>query len=276
MQLPCLHIFYVREKEDLSLFSPNLCSKRWSIEYYKNYQKILKTAFNNDQKHVHDDEKHLNEVPKGNCSNTILVAHDNENGVNDAPNLVYNKVLSNDENDVNKLDRANCSNSILVAHANQNSVNDIQNENSKSIISSNLNINKPVLMNKVKSRGRPKGRALSVIGLNKKTQETISLQIPAKPSKSTKFVDMTPKQKAYMILSHCLTESKLYELQSRNENILYNHFIIDIKNKCWFADKNIKDNVEIIKSFLRTKDYLQVKKLITQRLNGIVSNVSKY
>ena len=47
-ELPCHHILFVRRSGGLPLFSPTLCSKRWSSEYYNNHQRLLRTSYNKD------------------------------------------------------------------------------------------------------------------------------------------------------------------------------------------------------------------------------------
>ena len=41
MKLPCRHILVVRSKLDLGLYDESLCSKRWSVAYYKLNQRIF-------------------------------------------------------------------------------------------------------------------------------------------------------------------------------------------------------------------------------------------
>ena len=41
MQLPCKHIFAIRKRSNLTLFKPNLCAERWTLQYYKSSQYIL-------------------------------------------------------------------------------------------------------------------------------------------------------------------------------------------------------------------------------------------
>ena len=41
MQLSCKHIFAIRKRNNLTLFEPNLCAERWTLQYYKSSQYIL-------------------------------------------------------------------------------------------------------------------------------------------------------------------------------------------------------------------------------------------
>ena len=41
MKLPCRHILVARSKLDLGLYDESLCSKRWSVAYYKLNQRIF-------------------------------------------------------------------------------------------------------------------------------------------------------------------------------------------------------------------------------------------
>ena len=142
----------------------------------------------------------------------------------------------------------------------------------------------------IKSRGRPKGRVYTAIGFKPKVnineicnvepirkvrkiretsvnvdkeKVTLPSQIPVKPPKSKQFVDMTVNEKAFVILSHCLIETKVYELVTKNVKIEDKDFIIDQKNKGWFRDDRIE--VEILQSFLPSNDYSKLKKLLSKR-----------
>ena len=44
MQLPCRHIFAVRSRLTLDLFSPELCGSRWSLAYYCSSHRVLATG----------------------------------------------------------------------------------------------------------------------------------------------------------------------------------------------------------------------------------------
>ena len=41
MQLPCRHIFAVRERCSVSLFDSKLCAVRWTLQYYKSSNRVL-------------------------------------------------------------------------------------------------------------------------------------------------------------------------------------------------------------------------------------------
>ena len=47
MKLPCRHILQLRHKQGISLFDPNLCSKRWTNEYFRLNHKFLSTNLEN-------------------------------------------------------------------------------------------------------------------------------------------------------------------------------------------------------------------------------------
>jgi len=70
MQLPCKHIFAIREKADLSLFEPGLCAERWTLLYYKSSQYVL-----HDQDACNDESffQATNVVPQ---TSKVLSQHD--------------------------------------------------------------------------------------------------------------------------------------------------------------------------------------------------------
>lgn len=61
MKLPCRHIFAIRVELQFDLFEEELCEKRWSLDYYKESQRIFQNELPNN-----DPEPpcvHISEVP---------------------------------------------------------------------------------------------------------------------------------------------------------------------------------------------------------------------
>ena len=48
MKLPCQHIFAIRMELGLDVYDETLCDKRWSMDYYRESQRIVQTTDEQD------------------------------------------------------------------------------------------------------------------------------------------------------------------------------------------------------------------------------------
>ena len=49
MSLPCRHIFVVCQLLEMNLFDAELCTERWTREYYHQHQQVFSTPFRNEE-----------------------------------------------------------------------------------------------------------------------------------------------------------------------------------------------------------------------------------
>ncbi|XP_016842759.2 uncharacterized protein LOC107981401 isoform X1 [Nasonia vitripennis] len=211
MRLPCRHIFFIRMKNNLPLFSPDTYDERWSTLYYKTNQRLLKVApsiqvnstqshFKNNVTNRNNDENSLNLTDSNNAKSFLHQENDNSvlnstksNEFNDdvCANAKENIKCSLEQelNDSVKSIEINSTNTEMetVAASSLREFNDCVLNITKDLVKKNITVQSnekaahnldsieiDAKMLSVKSKGRPKGRALNAIGLRRKSSDTVN------------------------------------------------------------------------------------------------------